>query len=334
MKKKDILILIEYQKNLLESTIGIQQERFGNKDILKNPLKGLYHDIKDLEEEFAIISKEFTAIKEKRNKNLEYIKNNKNEVKKIKCSHPIIFEYKYGIGCTTQCAVCGKESVYNQNAVYLTRYDEDIENCSGVGYNYYVLNSNKEIIEEYQRLYNLIHGLLINKKEDEEIDFTKLFNDSHEKYNIGLVNVEKSKKDQKEILVITGSNNIKINNDIYIINQNYDDERIIEYLRTLDNCRIKIINRNYNTIDELKELLQNESNNKIDLVIDFSKLFDYKVEDGIIKTYDVSIDLKDYFPNSDIITIKNIEDELKLIEELNKILIKEENTKKKVLQKK
>ena len=276
MKKKDILMLIEYQKNLLESTIGIQKERFCNKDFLENPLEGLYPDIKDLEEEFAIISKEFKLIIDKRNKCLEYIKKNKQEVKRVKCSHPIIFEYNYGIGCVTECAVCGKKNAYNPNSVSLIRYNNDIENCAGVGYNYYALNSNKEKIEEYLRLYNLIHGMLLDKSENEEIDFTRLFAENHEKYNIGSIYINSPKKECKKILIITGTNAIKVLDNTYLTNNTNEGEMAIEFLKTFDNCEIiTITSQNetdldsftkYRTIDELKDLLQIESNNKIDIV--------------------------------------------------------------------
>ena len=66
MKKREILKLLEYRKNLIESNFGKKIIYRELVDELDNPLKGLYPDITDLQEEFAIIDKVFLNLREKR----------------------------------------------------------------------------------------------------------------------------------------------------------------------------------------------------------------------------------------------------------------------------
>ena len=196
--------------------------------------------------------------------------------------------------------------------------------------NFFMLQTYNERRDEYYRLYNIIHGMLIDKDDDEEIDFTKLFNKSYEEYNIGEIDIDRQKENEKyEVLVISGSNRIDIGDGIFISKSNSYDGDIVKLLSGMSDCIVHKISSNgcYDgnelyTIDELFDKLKKITKKKIDLVIDFTHLFDYQILDGKINIIDKTIDLSKLFPNSIIFTVKNIQDEIDLCDKLENIFIK------------
>ena len=321
MKKKDIIRLLEYRKSIYESNIGKSKNYWITIDELENPLKDLYPDIKELQEEFAIIDKEFKQIRDERRKHEEYIKNSEEEVKKIYCDHPIIFKNRFELGSECHCALCNQETYEKEKRVRLVRYDPECEIDS-----YYILNTYNEKVSEYYRLYYIIKNMLQDKDDEEEIDFTKLFNKSYENYNIGEIEIDYSDdiEDTYKVLVISGSNKISIQG-IDIKKENSSDDIVIDFLKQMDNCeidRISSLNNKYQTIEELKEILQEISSIDYDIILDLTRLFNYQIIDNEIKIVDVVLDLQNYFPNSTILTTRTIQEEINMYEELKNILIK------------
>lgn len=320
MKKKDILKYLEYHKNVIGSELGKKRDYFGVRDELDNPLKDLYPLIPDLKDEFNIISDEFLKLKKARDISEKYVVNHKEEIEEINCEHPILFGSWCDMGYYYHCAFCGEFVSNTKNKVCLVRgYYADDEDDKFQG----ELSSFKERMNAYDRLSLVINEMLKNNDDNDEIDFTKLFNDEHNKYNIGEVRIDKEQEDTKyKILLISGSNKIKLNDNVFLNKEDEYDDNLIKYIKNIDNVMVYQINNNdYQMINELEEKLSNISNKNIDLVIDLSKLFNYKITDGEIKIYDVSVDLDKLFPSSTIIKIKSIQDEINLYEKLREIIL-------------
>lgn len=321
MKKKDILKYLEYHKSVIESELGKKRDYFGVRDELDNPLKNLYPLVPDLKDEFKIISDEFLKLKKARDISEKYVANHKEEIEQINCEHPILRGSWCDMGYYYHCAFCGEFVSNTNNKVCLVRgYYKDDEDDKFQG----ELSSFKERREEYNRLCLVINEMLKNKDDNEEIDFTQLFNDEHNKYNIGEVRIDRQKQEDTKykILLISGSNKIKINDNVFLNKENNHDDSLIKYIKKIDNVDVyQVNNSDYQMINELEEKLSIISKKNIDLVIDLSKLFNYKLIDSDIKIYDVSVDLDKLFPSSTIIKIKSIQDEINLYEKLKEIVL-------------
>ena len=324
MKKKDIIKLLEYRKCTYESNTGKSKNCWITVDELEDPLKDLYPDIEELQEEFTIIDKEFKQIKEARRKYEEYIKQNEEEAKRINCTHPILFKNVFELGSECHCALCNQDPSEGRNRVSLIRYDSECE-IHGP----YTLSTYNEKKREFYRLYCIIKNMLQDKDDEEDIDFTQLFNKTYEDYNIGEIEIDYSyeKEDTYKVLVICGSNQISIQG-IDIKKENNSDNTVIDFLNNMDNCIIDKVS-SFQTIEELKEKLKSVSTEDYDIVIDISRLFTYQIDHQDIKIVDVVLDIASYFPNSTILTTRTIEDKINMYEVLKNILIKKHKIRKK-----
>lgn len=333
MKKKEIMKLLEYRKNLLESEYGKKLGYYGTTDELGCPLKGMYPDIKELENEFSILDNEFERLREKRRKSELYVENNKDEVSKIECNHPVLFGFRGTFGYYHYCAFCNKEVRETDNKVRLLSGGCDEEDEEEV-------LSKKEKRELYNRFYAAITVMLRDYSDEEEIDFTKTFHNGYEVYNIGKVEINIPIKEYN-ILIISGSNKINLSDNYYLKKEVTFDESIVEHIDKLCNCNINQITSlksvkkgyklYYETMDELNETLKEVSNwnTKMDIVIDYSDLINYEIVNNEIKVSKESLDLKTFFPNSTIIFINSISDEINLYEKLRNSIIEEKGLRKK-----
>ena len=67
------------------------------------------------------------------------------------------------------------------------------------------------------------------------------------------------------------------------------------------------------------EKIKSQVNTPFKLIIDLSQLFNYRIEENRIIIEEYNIDLKSLFPNSNIITLKNVSE--KNLEEIKNLLI-------------
>ena len=342
MKKKDILELLEYRKCVLEDKYVSRLCKHHFTDKYGCPQKGDHPNTLELQKDFELIDKELNQLRSRRRKFQQHMKDNKEKIGVIKCNHPIISGYRNVFGYSFHCMLCGE---YGDN------FDEkrwEIENnrvCLLHNDGYDDEPSEEELlidyaydIEEYERFSNLIISMLKDKNDNEEIDFIREFNKDYEKYNIGSISIKEKEKTKKEVLVICGSNTIKITDEIILKKKIKFDKNITGYLSKIKDINLHYIANpgidieglphiiNYETMDELSDSIKKKTD--YDIVIDFSRLFDYRIVNGEIKISDVILDLTKLFPNSEVIPVRNVHDEIELYERIRKMIANEKGYEK------
>ena len=164
MKKKDIIALMEYQRHLIVSGYGKKREYYMLVDKLANPMDKIM-DIKELKDELDVIKNEFERMKEIRKVSEDYVSEHEEEVKNIKCDHPIVFG-SVGLGYHYRCALCDKEVNKVDNRLKILD-EEDTDD-----YYYPGPTTYHEIKERYEKLYNLVNGVLENLDDEDEVYYS------------------------------------------------------------------------------------------------------------------------------------------------------------------
>ena len=317
MTKSELFSLLDYQKYYKEAHY-LDKAKFyefnGRKeDVLDYKLP----KIDALKNEFDILNKELTNIKEKKLNAIYFIKKHEKNISKIKCTHPIVFKNSWFMGSSYHCPFCGEkiDNLTDKIVIEGSYSHEDDEVI--ITYT----------IEELSRIMNLI---LKKYDDNEEVDLKKEFINQYNLGNIGSFTINNKNIDTRyekiyNILIINGSNIIEIN-DAFITKS--QDKEIIKnvweiyskfyYLyrfRTrLLTSHIEGIENNYNiidftTIDDLLKKIGKDIN--YDLIVDMTNLFTYQIIDNKIVFNKYVLQLKNMFPNSKIITINSDLQELK-----------------------
>lgn len=280
--------------------------------------KRWYPNIPELKEYFDILKEELTDIKDKTN---NAIKSRKT----IKCSHEVRLKDYNLFGYSQECALCGAyikssnrfEEPLDLDKHYISfvnkyQFDDDGP---------YKIESGKSRSE----LLDLIFKILEKYNDEEEVDLVEELS----KLNIKPeeVNLEKRSK-ETYILIINGTNIEYIKkDDIYISRRPLisDTIKFIKYFLDLLNTRLAIIDgknfikdeylnkintpRNmilkYETIEMLETNLNSLRDIPFKLVLDFSELYNYKIENDGVKVSDYLLNLKKLFPNSVIIRVQS-----------------------------
>lgn len=280
--------------------------------------KRWYPNIPELKEYFDILKRELTDIRDKTN---NAIKSRKT----IKCSHEVRLKHHNSMGYYYECVLC---RVLNKS---LNKFEEplDLDKHYISFENKYQFDYDDELYElkdgkTREELIKLILKILEKYNDEDEIDLVEELS----KLNIGYeeVNLEKRSK-ETYILIINGTNIEYIkNNDIYISRRPLISNTIKfiecflgllntrlaivegknfikdEYLKKIGGPRNKILK--YDTIKDLKINLNALRDIPFKLVLDLSKLYDYKIENGNVVASDYSLNLERLFPNSIIIRVQ------------------------------
>lgn len=318
MKKKEIIEMLNSIEILKKYGDFIVTRREDDRFIkCFEDEKRWYPDIPELKDYFDILKEELTDIKDKTN---NAIKSRKT----IKCSHEVRLKNYQLSWHNYQCALCGEnissdkfEEPLDLDKHYISfvnKYQFDYDDGS------YQIESGKSRNE----LLDLIFKVLEKYSEEDEVDLVEELSKLNIEYD--KINLERRSK-ETYILVINGTNMEYIKkDDIYISRRPLISDTInfIEYFLDLLNTRLAIIDgkslikdkelkeidrpRNtilkYETIEMLKTALNSLRDIPFKLVLDFSELYNYKIENDEVKVSDYLVDLKKLFPNSVIIRIQ------------------------------
>ena len=275
--------------------------------------------VDDLKDEFEILKKEIKDVVKNKNDAENFFKN-------YKCNHPVRisnFDYGYRNKYVDKCMLCGEKlsnSVINRASDIKTIAEKNNEFVTFIGkedvtpdgflvdYEYVINYTEEDIIEILQKLLENI--------DSEEFDLV---------YEIEKLNLEKcviNKPQNKSlILVIAGSNKEYIDNYSYITSKNnINDKKILDHFLNLYNAATLIVGDDntlkkyelkddllvymeYDTIEKLNTVLNYYTNVPFDLIIDISSLYTYKLGNTQEERY--KLPLKDMFPNTRIVTIKD-----------------------------
>lgn len=319
MKKKDIINLIKAKETLYKNNDLIS--------IIKNhnfyiDEKYWFPNLPELQKYFDILKKELKQAKNETDEALNIIKNSQ-------CTHDVRLDYN----SIYNCVICGKnihsnnyhsfkESIYrNKHSVtFQSKYQWDED-----GYKYEIKNGKTE-----QEIWNMIFEILKNYNDEDDVDlvleFSKLNIENME------INLEKRKK-ENYILIISGSNIEYVSDNLYLTkNVNLNCTDFFNFFTSLLNTRVAIIDNdfsydkqnydenyvaNYTTLSSLESSLLWLKDVPFNLIIDLSELYNYEIKDNKIITKNYNLNLKELFPNSNIVKItdfKNIND-LKIIKD-------------------
>jgi len=312
MLKREIVSLLEYERAELNSHFGDKPDIFSHRKQMEDILDYQLPKIGAITKELEVLDKELTRIKEEKKKALLYLQEKKEEVSKIICMHPVLFERHGFCGSSYRCILCNEKMDDLDNKVIIDEgyYDDD----------YFITNYS------FMDIYEIFMTFLKDKDNNEEINLNKEFLEQFKLGNIGIINIDNNKYEKRyNILIINGSNIINIDN-AYITRKN--DEKVIEiynYLEYMNRVSVSLLTshlegkiKRYNiieftTIDDLISKIDKSVN--YDLIIDMSNLFTYDLVDEVIKIKNVNLNFKKMFPNSIIMKVyndfkKNIEEAL------------------------
>ena len=281
-------------------------------------------------------------LKKEIKKGIEETEQSKKYLKAINCNHEVRLNY-YGDYCShSVCVFCNK-TIAGDNVVNWSLP----RNRNKYFVMFPAKEQDDYIIEggyTKEDVYNIILKILSTKTEDEEIDLVQEFQKLNlDKCSI---NTER-KIDENFILIIGGSNRQYIDEETYITkssvvhtyyNLNVLGVRekdiislnILSYFSGLLNTKVELLEnheiyqskqfqenfsdkdqnlnfKSYNTIEELKDELEKQTKISFKFIIDVSDLYEYKVDNNIIRKESVYLPLEAYFPNSKIIRISDLQ---------------------------
>lgn len=314
MIKKDLLKLIDICIKKDENNRIVNYKKVGY--LGYEPLKLPSHP--DLDKYLEVLNKEIEERKDIYNESVKEL-----EKYKYNCDHLVRLKY-YGIfgSSHTTCIFCNKTIGIGVNSHCL--YDNKNRNTYYVSFKGKDRDEDGNLIEGYTKieLFNMILDIIKDKADDEEIDLV---------YEIKKLNlkkcevVEKKKEDGIYILVIGGTNTHYIGNNARIIRDSiYDSVKLAKGLANNPYINVDLIDSKdnidkeeledtdnfaftyYSTIDGIKDMLQRRKDIPYDLVIDYTDLYEYKVQEDKIKQVKYEIDLKSIFNNSLIMRFNNV----------------------------
>lgn len=295
MTKNVILELIEYRKKLEESHLG-DQNKNRNKDLLDIEIP----DIPTINENLQAIKKELQQLKATKQKAIDYVKSKKKAIEKIKCTHPLIY--------TSQGGGFGVEESYKPRRCILCRkkLTEKKSNTVELKDSFY---DEERLIKNYNfsYLYPLIKEILKKYNSDEEVDLNEEFLNLFKQDIIGEVKINGIKyKRTYKILMIGGSINNKSNKELLTI---------IEHMNNIPRINLEVVisqdieyprsKEEFNTLEDLKNILKEKAKNKYDLIIDLTNILEFQIVNGEIKANYKQINFEELFPDTTIIKGNN-----------------------------
>lgn len=310
MKKREIITLFEYHKILrmrrwLENYQQSARMRAGLRE---------YPEILRQKLEF-----------QESIKNYDKKTNYQDITKNINCEHQIVL-YVHGLFQSTyECVLCGKRYVYYNDQ--LPKLNETIE-LEQTSYN-------KDGIRRRYNFYEIYHAIMEiikDKDDDDEIDFLNEFTKQFEMLNIGdlIINGKELKKIYN-VLIIGGSNDIKVDNTVSFNNETSNKlEKIITRFYNIYRINITLIDSKnsinkdfyqasyeYITLEDLMSNLENVKDTNFDLIVDATNLLKSEVKDGVISISPFTLNLKEMFPHSTIFSLNEQMDIFNLINLVN-----------------
>lgn len=331
MNKKDVMALIEYRKNLIFSKKYNQlKDRYSYNsrlDILDYELP----EIIELREELLILQKELNCIKDNVRNSIDYVKENKDKVEKINCTHPIVFSYGYVFLKGCYCSLCNKK-INSRTFDRVVKLEGDFGDEDEYFYRRY----------SFDDLYNIVTMILKDKNDEDEINFDYEFLRQFELNNLGDLCIDgKCYKKIYNVLVIGGSNIIKISDSIFMVNNNaININSIIKYLKSIyrinlivvtssglidDRTLSKGLKKEYNSIQEIEDYLTELKDTNLDLIVDCSVLFDYDIVDNKIVFRNICLNLDDWFLDSTILRLDETKNEIEFYNILVELLVEDKS---------
>lgn len=312
MKKIDILNIINANRILNQNnkTLSITRDkRFPN---IKIDEEFWFPEIEELKKEFNILKKEIKDAQEE-SKKCQMI------INKSKCNHEVRLKHFGIFGSHSNCIFCNKtimadncvnwEYSVNRNkhcVDFISKYQDDED------YDYIEEGYTKE------EIYLLIEKILESKQDDEEIDLVQELKQLNlDKCTI----IDEPFQMENYILILSGNNRCYVDEETYLYNKrktnialellNYFSELVNTKIELIDsenheindiNSKIKI--QEYETIDELNQILKRQQEIPFKIIIDITELYDYSIQNNGINKKEITLNLEDLFPNSKIIKIK------------------------------
>ena len=349
MKKKDILRIIELNKTISKNQklISItKHERFPS---IKIDEEYWFPDIPDLKEEFDILKQEIK----------DAIIENKAAFEELKsltqnCNHEVRLQANSFMISSSTCVFCQK-SIYGDNTSNANTIYNDINSNRGcVMFTEERYDENYEDYSEgytFQEVYDIILKLLENKSMNDEIDLKEEL----KKLNLDKCHIdERPLEKEYYVLIIGGSNTIKINDTSYITStKTITGTKLAKLLGGIPKVKVELLENpdtyskeefkkifpytnivgyrffNYTTIEELEKQLEKEKHVPFTLIIDTSNLQEFIVSNNQITATNHDLKLHSLFPNSHIINLNDYQekDEKNLLNTLKDKLFSEKKTK-------
>ncbi len=311
MKKRDIINLLNLRATYINTTT------------LSNLGTHFPLNVLELKNEIDILKKEQELA-------VELHKQSEQEIKKLECTHEVRLTYSCIFGCNSECVLCGKR-INGDNFLNGTIYNDVNRNRYYVSFQGDYNDVDEGFIPGVEE--SIIHKYIleISKRynDEDDIDLVQEFKE---------LNLEDCKiyerpfKKENYILIIGGSNKQYISNDSYISSLRTDlsielshyflgiSKTNVELIDSPENISSKKFQENfpyqssnfkyisYEDSDELlKEIESLSGFCPFDLIINLANLNTYVISNGNIFKDEIDLKLKELFPNSFIINMKQID---------------------------
>lgn len=312
MIKKEILELIEYKKKLNDSNFE-NKNRYHDEDILDLEIP----NIPDIKDSLNLLQEELEELKARKQNALDYVKAKKEQIKLIHCTHPLIYKYQGGgfesPSTPNKCILCGQILKKEE----LNKLENKIEIKDDFA-------DEESVIKNYNfnYLYPILIQILDKYNDNDEVDLNREFLELYNQNIIGEMKINgKEYKRKYKILVLGGSNEISINENVFINIHSYNNVlMILKHLEFIQRTNLEILipynleykrfeycTKKFKTLKDFSSLLKEKSKEQYDLIIDATTPFDYEINnDKIIITYP-KINLEELFPNTNIIHVNDFE---------------------------
>lgn len=312
MKKREILDLIKSNRIIKKNELLLSLTRNKNFQNIKLDEELWFPLIPELKEEFNILRKEVVETEKESNECQKIIA-------KSKCNHEVRLKHFGIFGSHSNCIFCNK-TIMSDNCVNWEYSINRNRYCIDFIAKYQDEEDYEYVEEGYtkEQIYLLIEEILKTKNDYEEIDLVQ------ELKKLNLNNSEvKEKPYQKEnyILIISGTNKYYVNNDTYLYKKKKSNIAIelLKYFSKLLNTKIELIDSDkhnidyqnskikieqYDTIEDINKLLNQQQEIPFKIIIDISELYEYSIQNNSVEKKEVELNLEEMFPNSKVIKIK------------------------------
>ncbi len=327
MKKKEILNLLNLRSTYI------------NTEVLSNLGKHFPLNVLDLKNEIDILKKEQESA-------ILLHKNSEEEIRKLECNHEVRLSYSNMFGTNSECVLCGKK-INGDNFLNGTIYNDVNRNRYYASFRGDYNDEDEGLIPGVQEstIHSYILDILKNYDSEDEIDLVQ---------EIKKLNLEDSKiyekpfKKENYILIIGGSSKQYISKDSYITSLKNDlSIELSHYFLGISKTNVELIDspdiitskkfqekfpyqssnlkfvpyENYNEL--LKEINSLSGFCPFDLIINLANLNKYNISNGNVYQEDIDLKLKDFFPNSFIINMRQIDglSDIEMLEKLKQFIM-------------
>lgn len=314
MTKREIINLIKVNRTIRKNKSLLSITRDKNFNRIKIDKEYWFPKIEELSQEFKILESEVQDTLEETEKCLDLIKSSN-------CPHHIRLKHFGVFGSHSTCIFCDK-TIMSDNCVNWEYSVNRNKYCVDLVAKYQDDEDYDYVKDGYteEELYEIILEILKAKKDDEEVDLVQEF----KKLNLNnSIITEKPIVKENYILIINGSNKQYIDEDSYIYKKHSDlGMEFLTYFSSLLGTKIELLdsekqnselfqNRTnhfiqYNSIEELNQILKRQQSIPFKIIIDISELYDYQIEEDKITKKEINLELEKLFPQSKIIRIKNL----------------------------